>query len=128
LKVTPLLGASAVILLSATAFAHTAGASALPVRGLYLGAPKPDEVPLVVNFIREALPREGVNTLVMEFDYRYQYTSHPEVVDADALSKDDRHADRGGVPRGKRAADSADQPARASVLGGADVRPAACPP
>ncbi|HEV2424902.1 MAG TPA: family 20 glycosylhydrolase [Terriglobia bacterium] len=61
----------------------------LPVRGLYLGAPKPDEVPLVVNFIREALPKEGVNTLVMEFDYRYQYTSHPEVVDADALSKDD---------------------------------------
>ena len=63
--------------------------SALPVRGLYLGAPKPDEVPLVVNFIRDALPKEGVNTLVMEFDYRYQYTSHPEVVDAGALSKDD---------------------------------------
>jgi len=63
--------------------------SALPVRGLYLGAPKPGEVPLVVGFIRDALPREGVNTLVMEFDYRYQYTSHPEVMDADALSTSD---------------------------------------
>ena len=63
--------------------------SALPVRGLYLGAPKPGEVPLLVNFIHDALPKEGVNTLVMEFDYRYQYTSHPEVVDADALSKSD---------------------------------------
>jgi hypothetical protein len=61
----------------------------LPVRGLYLGAPKPNEVSLLVDFIRDALPREGVNTLVMEFDYRYQYTTHPEVVDADALSKSD---------------------------------------
>ena len=61
----------------------------LPVRGLYLSAPKPDEVLLTVKFIREVLPKEGVNTLVMEFGYRYQYTSHPEVVDADALSKDD---------------------------------------
>ena len=71
----------------------TAAASApFPVRGLYLGAPKPDEVPLTVRFIREALPQEGVNVLVMEFDYRYQYASHPEVVDADALSKADVQA------------------------------------
>ncbi len=73
---------------SAAAFSFAAEFS-LPVRGLYLGAPKPDEVPLIVKFIREALPKEGVNTLVMEFDYRYQYTSHPEVVDADALSKEE---------------------------------------
>ncbi len=62
---------------------------ALPVRGLYLGAPKPDGVPQLVQFIREALPKEGVNLLVLEIDYRYQYTSHPEVVDSDALSKSD---------------------------------------
>lgn len=61
----------------------------LPVRGLYLGVPKPDEVPLMVQFIREALPKEGVNLLVLEFDYRFQYTTHPEVVDQDALSKAD---------------------------------------
>lgn len=63
-----------------------------PVRGLNLGAPKPDEVPLVVRFIRDVLPKEGVNVLVMEFNYRYQYTSHPEVVDSDALSKADIQA------------------------------------
>jgi hypothetical protein len=63
-----------------------------PVRGLNLSAPKPDEVPLMVRFIREALPKEGVNVLVMEFDYRYQYASHPEVVDTDALSKADVQA------------------------------------
>ena len=69
-----------------------AAGSPLPVRGLYLMAPKPEEVPLTVRFIREALPKESVNLLVMEFDYRYQYTSHPEVVDSDALSKADLKA------------------------------------
>lgn len=69
----------------------TAGAEAgrLPVRGIYLSVPKPDEVPMVVEFIRKRVPREGVNLLVMEINYRYEYTSHPEVVDADALSRED---------------------------------------
>ena len=66
-----------------------AAGSPLPVRGLYLMAPKPEEVPLTVRFIREALPKESVNLLVMEFDYRYQFTRRPEVTDPDALSKDD---------------------------------------
>jgi hypothetical protein len=66
-----------------------AGSSPLPVRGLYLAAPKPDELSLALRFIQEALPKEGVNVLVMEFDYRYQYKSHPEVTDADALSEDE---------------------------------------
>ena len=43
---------------------------------------------MALRFIHEALPKEGVNVLVMEFDYRYQYKSHPEVTDADALSED----------------------------------------
>ncbi|MGA2628613.1 MAG: family 20 glycosylhydrolase [Terriglobia bacterium] len=66
-----------------------APSASLPVRGLNLGAPKPEEVPQMVRFIREALPKEGVNLLVLEFDYRYEYKSHPEVVDADALSRAD---------------------------------------
>lgn len=63
-------------------------AGPMPVRALYLGAPEADEVSLAVKFIRDALPKEGVNVLVMEFDYRYQYKSHPEVVDKGALSED----------------------------------------
>ena len=66
----------------------SAGASAIPVRGLNLSAPKPDELPLAVKFIREVLPKAGVNVLVMEFDYRYQFKSHPEVIDAEPLSED----------------------------------------
>lgn len=65
-----------------------AQAAPLPVRGIHLGAPMPEEMPLAIRFIEEALPKEGVNTLILEFNYRYQYTSHPEVVDANALSAD----------------------------------------
>jgi hypothetical protein len=61
----------------------------LPVRGLHLAAPKPADLPDALRFIREALPKEGVNTLVLEFNYGFKYASHPEVVDADALSRDE---------------------------------------
>ena len=65
-----------------------AGSSSITVRGLHLAAPRPDELSLAIRFIRDALPKEGVNVLVMEFDYRYQYKSHPEVIDTDSLSED----------------------------------------
>lgn len=60
----------------------------LPVRGLHCAAPLPADVELCAQFIEEVLPKEGVNVLVLEFNYRYQYASHPEVVDEDALSRD----------------------------------------
>jgi hypothetical protein len=66
---------------------HAAG-PAFPVRGLHLSAPKPADVALLARFIRTALPQEGVNTLVIEVNYRYRYTKRPEVVDADALSRE----------------------------------------
>jgi hypothetical protein len=64
-------------------------APGLPVRGLHLMAPKAEEVPAAVRFITEALPRHGVNLLVLEVDYRYRFTKHPEVAEADALSRED---------------------------------------
>jgi hypothetical protein len=64
-------------------------AGELPVRGLHMSAPKPDEVPLMVRFIQDALPKEGVNTLVLEVNYQYRYQRRPEVADSDALSRDD---------------------------------------
>lgn len=60
----------------------------LPVRGIHLAAPKPDEMALAVRFIEDALPKEGVNLLVLEFNYRVQFRKRPEVADADALSLD----------------------------------------
>ncbi len=54
-----------------------------------MGAPKPAEIPLMVRFISEALPKEGVNTLILEINYQYRYQKRPEVADPDALSRED---------------------------------------
>ena len=73
----------------AMALAPLCNADVLPVRGIHFGVPGKSDLPLCLKFIREALPKEGVNTLVLEFDYRYQYKSHPELVPNGALSRDD---------------------------------------
>jgi hypothetical protein len=71
------------------AFAFAAQAEPLPVRGIHLAAPRPDEMDLALRFITEALPKEGVNTLVLEINYRYRYTTRPEIVDEPALAPED---------------------------------------
>jgi hypothetical protein len=81
------LGVCLVLLFPAVSLA--ADAAALPVRGLHVSAPRAEELPISVKFIREALAKEGVNTLVLEFGYRYQFTRRPEVADKDGLSRDD---------------------------------------
>ncbi len=58
------------------------------MRGLHVSAPKAEELPACLRFIREALPKEGVNTLVVEFNYQYRFTRRPEVVEADALTRE----------------------------------------
>jgi hypothetical protein len=70
-------------------FAAALAAQPLAVRGIHLSAPKTDEVSLAVKFIREALPKEGVNLLVLDFGYRYKFTRRPEVAEADGLSRED---------------------------------------
>jgi hypothetical protein len=52
-------------------------------------APYKRELPAALKFIREALPEEGVNTLVLEFDFKFDYQSHPEFADHSALNADD---------------------------------------
>lgn len=65
-----------------------ATAQALAVKGIHLAAPKPDEIPLALRFINEALPKEGVNTLILEINYGYQFVKRPEMVEDGALSRD----------------------------------------
>jgi hypothetical protein len=62
---------------------------AFPVRGIHLAAPNPDEIELAERFIREALPKEGANVLVLEINYRYQFNRRPEVTDPRPLSRED---------------------------------------
>ncbi|MCW5982494.1 MAG: family 20 glycosylhydrolase [Bryobacteraceae bacterium] len=67
----------------------SAAAADLPVRGLHVMAPSAADVPLAEKFIREALPKEGVNTLVFEVNYEYRYSKRPEVAEPNALTRDD---------------------------------------
>src|SRR3989442_1119362 len=78
-----------IFLLFVTVFTFGSDTSPLPVRGLHLSAPRPAEMADALRFIREALPKEGVNLLVLEFGYRYQFAKRPEVVDDGALSRED---------------------------------------
>src|SRR5437016_10731980 len=63
--------------------------SVLPVRGFCIAAPKPSNVDSFVTFIDKELAPRHVNTLILRIDYGYQYTSHPELQDTLALSKND---------------------------------------
>jgi len=58
----------------------------LPVKGLLLSVPSPQDVPLLCQFITDALPREGVNTLALRIEYGYQFKTHPGLADKNALS------------------------------------------
>lgn len=59
----------------------------LEIKALLLGAPDSEDLQLFNKFIREALPEEGVNVLVVRFRYKYQFESYPELADEGALSK-----------------------------------------
>ena len=65
------------------------GSGALPIRGLHLSAPAKNDLAAAVEFIRESLPKAGVNTLVLEFGYHFDFKSRPEFADPSALGKDE---------------------------------------
>ncbi len=59
----------------------------LPVKALLLTVPHPEDVPEFCRFIKEVLPKEGVNTLVLRIRYSYQFKSHPELAGERAISE-----------------------------------------
>ena len=61
----------------------------IPIRGFCIAAPAADGVDDFVKFINEELAPRRINTLVLRFDYNYQYTSHPELQNENALSRED---------------------------------------
>jgi hypothetical protein len=60
-----------------------------PVRGLHLSAPVKKDLLAALDFIRTVLPKEGVNTLVLEFNYGFDFQSRLEFADPSALGKND---------------------------------------
>ena len=63
--------------------------SILPVRGFAIAAPPSFFVDSFVRFIEKELAPRLVNTLLLRVDFNYQYTSHPELRDSIALSKNE---------------------------------------
>jgi N-acetyl-beta-hexosaminidase len=60
--------------------------AAMPVRGFCIAAPTPKSLDAFIAFIQHELAPRHVNTLILRVDYRYQYESHPELQDQEALS------------------------------------------
>lgn len=63
--------------------------SILPIRGLAIAAPPSQGVDSFVTFIKNELIPRKLNTLILRVDFNYQYTSHPELRDKNALSKEE---------------------------------------
>ncbi len=60
-------------------------------KGIVLTAPQPykNEIPDVARFIEETLAPAGVNLIVLQIRYRYQFKRHPECQGFDPLSEND---------------------------------------
>lgn len=65
------------------------GRMALPIRGLHTFAPAKKDLAAALEFIRQSLPAEGVNTLILEVNYGYPFQSRPEMADRSALGRDE---------------------------------------
>jgi hypothetical protein len=61
----------------------------LPVKGLCIAAPQPQQVDEFVGFIHDDLAAYGINTLVLRVDYNYKYKSHPELRQENPLTRKD---------------------------------------
>jgi hypothetical protein len=61
----------------------------LPVRGIHFSAPAKRDLPQALAFIRDVLPKEGVNTLILEFNYNFDYRSVAGFSNASALNRAD---------------------------------------
>jgi len=59
----------------------------LPVRGFCIAAPEPDQLEPFIQFIDNELAPRKVNTLVLRFDWNYQFQSYPQLRDSIALSE-----------------------------------------
>ncbi len=66
--------------------AQTRADSIFPVRGFAIAAPPPQLIDSFIIFINNELAPRNINTLMLRVDFGYQYKSHPELVQTNALS------------------------------------------
>src|SRR2546430_10586303 len=67
-------------------FAQQQLVTKLPVRGLCIAAPTPQNIDSFVVFMNQELQPRHVNTLILRVDYHYRFKIHPELTDTLALS------------------------------------------
>lgn len=58
-------------------------------RGLHLLITTRAEMPLLESILTEYMPALRLNQFILEVDYHFQFKSHPEVVEGDALTAED---------------------------------------
>lgn len=58
-------------------------------KGVHIMAPRPEDVPLLNRAIEQTLAPLGVNVLILEVNYGFEYRSHPELRANGVLSKGD---------------------------------------
>jgi hypothetical protein len=73
-------------MLSKTVNAQSKLDSIVPLRGLCIAAPASSNLDSFVQFINTELPSLKVNTLILRIDFNYQFKSHPELREKNALS------------------------------------------
>ncbi len=75
------------MLLQQSLYSQTKTDSIFPVRGFCIAAPSSAVLDSFITFVRQELAPRKVNTLILRVDFGYQYKSHPELVDNNALSE-----------------------------------------
>lgn len=78
-----------ILFIGSIALAQSPPRDSFPTRGFCIAAPQARGVDAFVKFIKEELATRHVNTLILRVDFNYQYDSHPELRDENALSKTD---------------------------------------
>ena len=84
-----LLAAALLLLFPACRPAEKAIDKKLPVRGLAIEAPKPNDLDRFLAFVEEELVPAHFNLLILRVDWNYAYESHPELRDPNPLTRDD---------------------------------------
>jgi hypothetical protein len=77
------------LMMQVTAFSQDKGDKIFQIKGLCIGLPAPSGVDKFVKFINEELAPRGINTLVLQVEYNYQFEKYPQLRDTAAISKQD---------------------------------------
>lgn len=89
MKFSNFLAAAIFTLLTAFGYGQRAVTDSFPIRAFAIAAPGPNNLDSFLVFMQKELAPRQVNRLILRVDYRYQYKSHPELVNSPALSEAD---------------------------------------